>query len=182
MALRRERVIAPLTLRKHVTLGEIEQAAKKLDLGPAMVFRLLARYRRERRTSALIPERRGRKPGSHVLETQQEQLIRQAIENFYLLPEQPTLAALHRELGVASHQGGVAAPSYQTVRRRVLEFDQSTILKKRLGAKEAAQRLSPVQGGLQVSAPLELVQIDHTRDDAHNDARRSQGPCIWVSS
>ena len=165
VALRRERVIAPLTLREHVTLGEIEQAAKKLVLRPAMVFRLLARYRRERRTSALIPERRGRKPGSHVLETEQERLIKTAIENFYLRPERPTLAALHRELGVASRQQGVSAPSYQTVRRRVLEFDQCTILKKRLGAKEAAQRLSPVHEGLQVSAPLELVQIDHTLVD-----------------
>jgi len=165
VAVRRERIIAPLARREHVTIQQVEQAAKKLDLGTAMVFRLVARYRRQRRTSALIPERRGRKPGIHVLETKQEKLIKTVIEDIYLRPERPTIAALHREVRLASRQNTVSEPSYQTVRRRVLELDQRTLLEKRLGAKEAAQLLSPVQQGLQVSAPLELVQIDHTLVD-----------------
>jgi putative transposase len=130
-----------------------------------MVFRLVGRYRREYRTSALIPETSGRKPGSRILEGEQEQLIQAKIADFYLCPERPTVAALHREILVASHKAGVSPPSYKTVRRRVAEFDRSTLLKKRYGAKEAAQRLSPVREGLLVSEPLQLVQIDHTLVD-----------------
>ena len=48
---RRERVIAPLARRSRATQAEIERAAEKLGLGTAMVFRLVARYRRERNTS-----------------------------------------------------------------------------------------------------------------------------------
>jgi putative transposase len=162
---RRERIIAPLARQERVTQRGIEEAAKKLELGPAMVFRLVARYRREHRTSALIPETPGRKPGSRVLGIKQEQLIEAKIKDFYLRPERPSLAALHRELLVAGHKSGVRAPSYKTVRRRIQEYDQFTVLKKRFGAKEAAQRLGPVQRGLQVTAPLELVQIDHTLVD-----------------
>lgn len=165
IAVRRERVIAPLARREHVTTQHVQQAAKKLGLGSVMVFRLLARYRRQRLTSALVPERRGRKPGIHVLDTKRENLINAVIDDFYLCPERPTMAALHREVRLASRQKGVSAASYQTVRRRVLELDRRTLLEKRLGAKEAAQRLCPVQQGLQVSAPLELVQIDHTLVD-----------------
>jgi putative transposase len=130
-----------------------------------MVFRLVRRYRLEHRTSALIPERRGRKLGSRILEGEQEQLIQAKIRDFYLCAERPTLAALHREILVASHKAGVPPPSYKTVRRRVAEFDRSTLLKKRYGAKKAAQRLSPVREGLLVTEPLQLVQIDHTLVD-----------------
>ena len=40
LAAHRERVIAPLADRDHVTQSEIEQAGKALRLGPAMIFRL----------------------------------------------------------------------------------------------------------------------------------------------
>jgi putative transposase len=162
---RRKHIIAPLARQERVTQHEITEAARKLNLGRAMVFRLVGRYRREYRTSALIPETSGRKPGSRILEGEQEQLIQAKIADFYLCPERPTVAALHREILVASHKAGVSPPSYKTVRRRVAEFDRSTLLKKRYGAKEAAQRLSPVREGLLVSEPLQLVQIDHTLVD-----------------
>ena len=108
---RRERVIAPLAHQEHVTQREIKEAARKLKLGRAMVFRLVARYRGEHRTSALIPGSPGRKPGSRVLGSKQEQLIDAKIKDFYLRPERPTLAALHRELLVASHKSGVEPQS-----------------------------------------------------------------------
>jgi putative transposase len=74
---RRKRIIAPLARLERVTLQhEITEATRKLNLGQAMVFRLVGRYRREYRTSALIPETSGRKPGSRILEGEQEQLIR----------------------------------------------------------------------------------------------------------
>jgi len=162
---RRKRIIAPLARQESVAQLEIAEAARKLNLGRAMVFRLVSRYRLEHRTSALIPERRGRKLGSHILGNEKEQLIQAKIRGSYLCPERPTLAALHRELLIASHKAGVPPPSYKTVRRRVAEFDRSTLLKKRYGAKEAAQRLSPVREGLLVTEPLQLVQIDHTLVD-----------------
>jgi putative transposase len=154
-----------LARQERVTQPEITEAARKLKLGRAMVFRLVGRYRRDHRTSALIPESSGRKPGSHTLGSKQEQLIQAKIKDFYLCLERPTLAALHRELLVASHKAGILAPSYKTVWRRVAEFDQHTVLKKRHGPREAAQHLSPVGEGLVVNEPLQLVQIDHTLVD-----------------
>jgi len=92
-------------------------------------------------------------------------LIDVAINDFYLRPERPTVAALHREISVAIRKAGLPVPSYKAIQRRVAEFDRRTLLKKRLGAKHARQHLSPVQEGVQMNEPLELMQIDHTLAD-----------------
>jgi hypothetical protein len=87
LAARRERIIAPLADRDHVTQSEIEQAGEALRLGPAMVFRLLARYRRKRCTSVLVLEPLGRKCGSRILDPSLEKIIQTAIKDFYLRRE-----------------------------------------------------------------------------------------------
>ena len=97
--------------------------------------------------------------------TKREQLIDVAINDFYLRPERPTVAALHREISVAIRKAGLPVPSYKAIQRRVAEFDRRTLLKKRLGAKHARQHLSPVQEGVRMNEPLELMQIDHTLAD-----------------
>jgi putative transposase len=162
---RRERVIAPLARRSRATQAEIERAAEKLGLGTAMVFRLVARYRREHNASALAPERPGRKLGSRVLESKLERIIQDVIANFYLRPEKPSVAALHREILAASNKAGISPPCYGTVLQRVSEFDQRALMKGRLGAREAARRFAPVKDGLHVTELLGLVQIDHTLVD-----------------
>jgi putative transposase len=165
VGVRRESVIAPLAKRSRATQAEIECAATKLGLGTAMVFRLVARYRRERNTSVLAPERPGRKRGSHVLGLKLERIIRDSIGNFYLRPEKPSVAALHREIMAVSNKAGITAPCYGTVLQRVNEFDQRALMKGRVGAREAARRFTPVKDGLNVDELLGLVQIDHTLVD-----------------
>jgi putative transposase len=165
LAARRERIIAPLADRDHVTQSEIEQAGEALRLGPAMVFRLLARYRRKRCTSVLVPETRGRKCGSRVLDPSLEKIIETAIKDFYLRREKPSLASLHREVRQACHKAGATPPSYKAIQSRVRDFDPREVITRRMGPKQAAQLLSPVKAGLHVKEPLQLLQMDHTLVD-----------------
>ena len=165
LAARRERIIAPLADRDHVTQSEIEQAGKALRLGPAMVFRLLARYRRKRCTSVLVPEPRGRKCGSRILDPSLEKIIETAIKDFYLRREKPSLASLHREVQQACHKAGATPPSYKAIQSRVRDFDPREVITRRMGPKQAAQLLSPVKAGLHVKEPLQLLQMDHTLVD-----------------
>jgi hypothetical protein len=97
LARRRERIVAPLADRDHVTESEVEQAGKALRLGMRMVFRLIAYYRRKRCTSVLVPETRGRKCGSRILDPGLEKIIETAIKDFYLRREKPSLASLHQD-------------------------------------------------------------------------------------
>jgi len=161
----RERVIAPLAERDHVTKSEVEQAGKALRLGRSMVFRLIACYRRKRSTSVLVAETRGRKCGSRILDPSLEKIIETAIKDFYLRREKPSLASLHREVRQVCHKAGTTPPSYKAIQSRVRDFDSREVITRRLGPKQAAQLLSPVKEGLHVKEPLQLLQMDHTLVD-----------------
>lgn len=74
--------------------------------GANALSRLIRRYRQEQRTSALIPEKPGRKPGRRILGIKRDELIDAAINDFYLRPERPTLAAVEKQriLRLALHK------------------------------------------------------------------------------
>jgi len=165
LATRRQRIIAPLADRDHVTEPEVEQAGKALRLSMRMVFRLIAYYRRKPCTSVLAPEPRGRKCGSRILDPSLEKIIETAIKDFYLRREKPSLASLHREVQQACHKAGATPPSYKAIQSRVRDFDLRQVITRRMGPKQAAQRLSPVKAGLHVTEPLQLLQMDHTLVD-----------------
>ena len=61
---------------------EIDMAAKTLGLSRAMTYRLLARYRQDSRTSALLAETVGRRKGSLGLHRRVEAMVTHCIENF----------------------------------------------------------------------------------------------------
>ena len=165
LARRRQRVIAPLAERDHVTESEVEQAGKALRLSMRTVFRLIAYYRRTPCTSVLAPQPRGRKPGSRIFDPSLEKIIETAIKDFYLRPEKPSLASLHREVQQTCHKAGATPPSYKAIQSRVRDFDPREVMTRRLGPKQAAQKLSPVKAGLHVKEPLQLLQMDHTLVD-----------------
>jgi putative transposase len=61
-AVERERVIVALAAAPQVSRSEVEQAAQKSGLSRAMVYRLVARSRRDPRTSTLLNHSPGRRP------------------------------------------------------------------------------------------------------------------------
>jgi hypothetical protein len=84
LAKRRERVLS--------TLAESKECSR------AMVFRLLARYRKDRGLSALLLHPRGRKCGSGGLREEQEQIITAHIRK---IGGNASVAALHRKIAAA---------------------------------------------------------------------------------
>src|SRR5690348_8913795 len=95
-ACRRETVIRPLTEQERVSHAAAVAAAKQLGMGRAMVYRLVARFRRRPQTSSLAPVVRGRAAQSRSLDLQVEAIIASAIKAVYLRPERPRLMDLWR--------------------------------------------------------------------------------------
>jgi len=139
---------------------------------------LLQRYRRRPQTSSLLPWKRGRKPDGSLLGDEREALLNECIDEFYLRPERPSLAALHLEVRRRFVQQTLAVPNYRTVRRRVEAGDARTRIRRRDGAKKARE-LGPLSvSSLQPQRALEVVQIDHTLVDAivvHRENRQPIG-------
>lgn len=72
---KRARVISDLAEMDHCTTAQVDEAASKLKIGRAMVYRLLARFKKSRDTSSLLPTRPGRKTGGQRLKKAQERIL-----------------------------------------------------------------------------------------------------------
>ena len=86
-------MLTPLARTKWSTAGEVDAAARKLGIERAQCYRLLRRLRGPT-VMALLPGPSGRCAGVRLLNKAVE-----AIDEFYLRPNCPTLADLVREIG-----------------------------------------------------------------------------------
>jgi putative transposase len=162
---KRARVIARLAENERCSSEQVDAAARKLKIGRAMVYRLLARFRNNRDTSSLLPTKPGRKTGGHMLQKAQEKIIADLIREVYLSRQKLSVTALHRAIAIECFNANLPIPSYKAVRSRVCSLDPQEVVRKREGARAASARFRLLKPAPRVTAPLELVQIDHTLVD-----------------
>lgn len=166
IAANREEVIASLASQPQLHQSDLERASQALCLRRSMIYKLVARYRQNPHTSALLNDRAGRKSGSRVLAKQVEEVVVECLKVHFLTPERPSVASLHRLIVAECRKAGLKAPSYKAVRSRIDSFDVKKLIQKRFGAKAARDRFQPVSAeGLRATRPLEVLQIDHTLID-----------------
>ena len=164
LALRRESVIAPLAAQSKVGLRRVDEAALQLGLRRSVVYDLLKRYRQRSQTSSLLPGKRGREPEVPVLKEVREQLLSSCIQDFYLQPERPRLAALVLEVKRRFAERDLPPPNYRTICNRVHSLDLRLATAKREGSKKAREVYGPVAiSTLRPSRPLDVLQIDQPR-------------------
>jgi putative transposase len=166
LALKRESVIAPLAVQQKVGVQLVDEAALELGLGRSVIYELLKRYRQRSQTSSLLPGKRGREPKAPVLNQDREDLLSSCIQEFYLKPERPRLAALMLEIRRRFAERNLRAPNYRTVLSRIQALDLRLVTAKREGSKKARELLGPVAiSTLQPERPMDVLQIDHTPVD-----------------
>jgi putative transposase len=143
----------------------VAEVAADLRLSSAMVYRLLAVYRRDPSTSSLLPNRGGRVSGTRLLSAEVETVIQTLISGYYLKRQRPRVVDLHRQVILECRKAKLAPPSYKAVWARINSVDPALTVRKREGAEAARDRFAPVKTGLAPKHPLEIVQIDHTLAD-----------------
>jgi putative transposase len=161
----RGRILAQLAETQRCSKEQIDEAARRLKVSRAMVYRLLARFRVSEHATSLLPLKPGRKPGTKELDVDQERVVSRLIRQFYLSRQKPNVAALHRTIALECFQAQIPIPSYKAVRSRVRALDAQEVVRAREGAKAAAHQFRPVKAWVSASEPLELVQVDHTLVD-----------------
>lgn len=117
------------------------------------------------RASALIPKFRGPKSGSRRLRREVEGIIDRTLRQFYLVREPPSFLRIVEEIRTECAAKGYKRPARRTIKARLDAMDEREVLRKRKGAKVARQKFETRAGRLDVRAPLEVVQIDHTLAD-----------------
>jgi putative transposase len=145
--------------------SRIAEVARDQGLSRAMVYRLLARYRRNPSPSELLPKQGGRVPGVRRLDDGVEALIQKLMGGYYLNRERPRIVDLYRQIAAECRRNDLPHPSYKAIWSRVNQLDPALKLRAREGAKAARDRFGSVSPGLRPKKPLELFQIDHTLAD-----------------
>lgn len=161
---RAEAIRLVLSKKSGCTL-EARKQASALGISERHFWRLVNDYRRHETVSGLIRQAAGRKIGTTVLHSEVECVIAEKIESYYLQPERPTVTALHERIGTACRERNLQPPTKATVARRVRNCETQALQRRRIGSKKAKYLYEAMPGHVQVSAPLERVEIDHTPMD-----------------
>jgi putative transposase len=161
----RLKVVSGVAAQPRVGKETIDAAAREMGVSRAYCYRLLRRFRDSPTASALAPGKVGRGPGSKVLPSAIEEIIEAAIDDCWMKPEHPPLAAVVREVERRCSASGVAAPTYKAVRARVLSRELRQELRRREGVASARAKTGRIAGHLSADGPMALVQIDHTLAD-----------------
>jgi len=159
----RARVLAELP--EQLTEGDVSWAMRQLNVSRATVFRLARQFRDDARTSALLPNSSGPKPGMQPMEPAIEAIVTHHFKGFYATRRKPTKTRFWREVAADCKAKGLAPPSIRRLGRWLDLKDQAKLMARREGKDKAERRHLATPGTLTPARPLDIVQIDHTKAD-----------------
>ena len=123
----------------------VSRAAVELRLSTRQVYNHLARYRKDRRVSSLLPRTNGTRRAR--ISTGVEAIIAGTLREMWLQPEQPDLAPIVDEVRARCASEGFKPPAYVTVAKRIPHvFSPEEIARRRLSGGKHLHRLKPRPG------------------------------------
>lgn len=152
-------------LSKHPGDAEVRDALNALGVSRATLFRWLKRFRQDDRTSTLLPRRRGPNAGMQPLDPVVLTIVEQHFRKLYAMRRKPTLTRFQQEVAADCQLQGLQPPSIRRLGRWLKMKDQADLMRRREGAGKSEAVFLATPGGLEAAAPLEILQIDHTKVD-----------------
>ena len=159
----RARVIGELPAQ--LTQGNVDWAMRQLNVSRSTLFRLVKQFREDGRTSVLLRDTRGPKPGMQPLDPAVEAIVAHHFREFYATRRKPTRTRFWREIAADCQAQGLAPPSIRRLGRWLEGHDQAILMGRREGKDKAEPRHLATPGSLTADSPLDIVQIDHTKAD-----------------
>ena len=159
----RAKVLAELP--EQLTESDVSWAMRQLDVSRATVYRLAKQFREDARTSALLPNTSGPKPGMQPLDPAVEAIVAHHFREFYATRRKPTKTRFWREVAADCQARGLAPPSIRRLSRWLDLKDQGRLMARREGKDKAERKHLATPGTLTADRPLDIVQIDHTKAD-----------------
>lgn len=136
-----------------------------VNLDYRQIQRLLARYKADATVFSCASRRRGRKEGSRALSLATEQAIADALKKAGKIQEAITLKRVMELVEEGCKQRGAKPPSKNALTKRMKASGFSLRKRRQYGPTSDASN-SKVHGGEhKITAPLDQVQIDHTKVD-----------------
>lgn len=146
------------------TAAEVSGLAAEMNVSQATAYRLIKLFRAGGTVLSLVDRKRGWPAGHHSLDERREEIIRSTIKAFYLKPTRPTISQLVRDVQTNCMWAGLKPPHRRTIVARLSDVDLQKSATRR-GEQKIVKATTAVPGSFEVSRPLEVVQIDHTKAD-----------------
>ena len=163
-ARQREAAVRSVLASTNIT-AQVVQVASQAGVSRRTVFRWIAAYREQSRTSAVLPKPMGPPTGSVRLDARVSKLIDEVIRDVYLTKVRAKKEEVVRMVVLRCAELGLKAPSRKPVLARLRALDKAIVARARLQPSEAACLVDYVPGTYKVQRPLEVIQIDHTLAD-----------------
>jgi putative transposase len=183
-ACRREEAIRELLRRypERMTRSAVEDVAWELGLSRTILYGLIRRYRAAGTVESLVERPLGRPKGSLHKEPVRDALIQEFLEREYLKPTRPPLRRVLAQIAAACRQQGLPAPTWRTVKARLLRID-GRVRAARRGETGLVRARRATPGAYDVTRPLQVVQVDHTQVDVIivDQADRETAGRPWIT-
>ncbi|MGR1218785.1 Mu transposase C-terminal domain-containing protein [Metapseudomonas otitidis] len=144
----------------------VVRRAGEVGVDAGTLYRWMQRYRAYEVISALIPRKRGWKQGKGRISAQAEGVIGEALSDFYLTNQRPSVQKTIVEIQRRCLERGIKAPGESAIRARIASLSERDRLRGRGYKEKAKNRFLPAAGSFpNADYPLAVVQIDHTPAD-----------------
>lgn len=168
LGLQRQKVVLKLLSLEKRSTADVEVGAKELDCSVRTMWSLLASYRKSPKLTSLIPKSRNGGRGKSRLLPEVDEIIDEAIREFYLKTPHALVSHLVREVHSKCHFQKLPKPAIGSINARLNKISKADQTRKKRGAKEARDIYGVMLGKTpDTQYPLQRVQIDHTRFDGH---------------
>jgi putative transposase len=166
IAQRRFEAIKPLLDDPFRTRAKAEQIAAAANVHTSTLYEWVRTFNASGHLSSLIPQKRGRKPGSRRLNSTAEAIIEAAITDVFLTKQRQRPQEVVNHVQLMCKNAGVEAPHPNTVRNRLRALPVASTLRSRGMREKARNQFDPILGNFPgADVPLAVVQIDHTEAD-----------------
>lgn len=163
LAALRYETLLPL-VGKSLSKEDVSQAAERLSISTSQIYRLIPKLDVELGFLSLVPQKRGRLKGENGIAGDAEDVIHEMIKLHYK-GVGATFQKVITKVQDRCRELGLSVPSDSTICNRIKSKGEKQLLKQTDGAKAASQKYDVRGGKLALSAPLELIQIDHALVD-----------------
>lgn len=159
----RYQAIEPLLQSKRAS---VRDRAKEINLPYRNLYRWLKAYENTNSLVGLIDRKSGWVEGKSRLAKEQEEIVKQVINDFYLTKVRPTVEQTCREVFRICSNKNITKPSRNAIKLRIQNIEEKEALKKRGQRELAKNRFTPTPNQFpNADFPLSVVQIDHTPVD-----------------
>jgi hypothetical protein len=160
-ALRQYSLLAPFISQK-ATRDDVERLATELKLKRAHIYGQLSKLRAAPHFTTLIRRPRGRGKGSSLVSEAVERVIEKQVKAAVKARLPLTVRTIFEEVEADCAQHGLKRPCMKTVRSRIETLGPELLLRKKHGFRRARERVTPMPGSIPVTAPLDIVEVDHS--------------------